>query len=163
MKNNEEGIKITSLGDKKRMFIKEECDTCLNRDAGADQCKICTDGRCNYIPKQDFKCADCIYSMPDRFEQAYKCSIGGFPVGCTFFKEKEPVAYEPASTPLNGYIEPIKYIQDIFMPKEFIGFCLGNVLNNASKWMKNNDIKELKSAKVYLDLAIESAEKLSNP
>ena len=156
-------IEITNPGDKKRLFIKEECDTCLNRDAGADQCKIYTDGKCNYMPEQEFRCADCIYSMPDMLNNAYTCSVGNLPVGCTMFKEKEPFAYESVGTQSNGYIEPIKYIRDIFKPKEFIGFCLGNVLNNASNWMRNNDIKELKSAKAYLDLAIESAEKLSNP
>lgn len=74
-------------------------------------------------------------------------------------------AKEHASDPVNspshyvGQIECIDYLRDKLTMEEFTGFCMGNVLKYSSRWRKKDGLQDLKKAKVYLEWAIETAEK----
>ena len=56
-------------------------------------------------------------------------------------------------------IEVIEYIRDTLPPQGFTDYCLGNVLKYVSRWRKKGGVEDLKKAKVYLEWAIESADK----
>ncbi len=56
-----------------------------------------------------------------------------------------------------GNIEVIDYIRDKLNPKEFTGYCEGNVLKYISRWRNKGGIEDLKKARVYLEWMIESA------
>lgn len=58
-----------------------------------------------------------------------------------------------------GRIECIDYLRDKLTKEEFTGFCMGNVLKYSSRWRKKDGLQDLKKAKVYLEWAIETAEK----
>lgn len=76
-----------------------------------------------------------------------------------------PEDWEDASDPVNnpshyvGKIECIDYLRDKLTQEEFTGFCMGNVLKYSSRWRKKDGVQDLKKAKVYLEWAIETAEK----
>lgn len=58
----------------------------------------------------------------------------------------------------NGAYEVIDYIRDKLDPKEYTGYCLGNVLKYISRWRLKGGIEDLKKAQVYLTWGIESAQ-----
>lgn len=91
-------------------------------------------------------------------ETHYRCE-------CNFYEKKDVQQHDPVNAPSHyvGKIECIDYLRDKLTPEEFIGFCMGNVLKYSSRWRKKDGVQDLKKAKVYLDWAIESAEKLTNP
>lgn len=68
---------------------------------------------------------------------------------------------DPVNSPSHyvGKIECIDYLRDKLTPEEFTGFCMGNVLKYSSRWRKKDGVQDLKKAKVYLEWAIEAAEK----
>ena len=78
---------------------------------------------------------------------------------CVFFDGSKQ--NDPVNSPSHyvGKIECIDYLRDKLTQEEFTGFCMGNVLKYSSRWRKKDGIQDLKKAKVYLDWAIESAEK----
>lgn len=69
--------------------------------------------------------------------------------------------YDPVNHP-NHYadksIEVIDYIRDTLEPKEYTGYCCGNVLKYVSRWRKKGGVEDLQKAAVYLDWAIRAAE-----
>lgn len=68
---------------------------------------------------------------------------------------------DPVNSPSHyvGKIECIDYLRDKLTQEEFTGFCMGNVLKYSSRWRKKDGLQDLKKAKVYLEWAIEVAEK----
>ena len=58
-----------------------------------------------------------------------------------------------------GTIEVINYIRDKLTARDFTAYCQGNVMKYISRWREKGGVEDLKKAKVYLDWAIESAEK----
>lgn len=58
-----------------------------------------------------------------------------------------------------GNIETIDYIRDKLEPSGFTDYCIGNVMKYISRWRKKDGKQDLKKAQVYLQWAIESAEK----
>lgn len=58
-----------------------------------------------------------------------------------------------------GNIECIDYIRDKLTPAGFTDYCVGNVMKYISRWRKKDGVQDLKKAKVYLEWAIENAEK----
>lgn len=78
-----------------------------------------------------------------------------FPLNDAFEKN------DPVNNPSHyvGKIECIDYLRDKLTQEEFTGFCMGNVLKYSSRWRKKDGVQDLKKAKVYLEWAIETAEK----
>lgn len=60
-------------------------------------------------------------------------------------------------------IEVIEYIEDTLLPMEFTGYCMGNVIKYVSRWRLKGGVEDLKKAAVYLDWAVQAAEKETNP
>ncbi len=58
-----------------------------------------------------------------------------------------------------GGIECIKAIEASMTPKQFQGYCKGNVMKYIWRSENKNGIEDLKKAQVYLGWMIESAEK----
>ena len=56
-------------------------------------------------------------------------------------------------------IEVIDYIRDTLTPEGFVDYCLGNVIKYVSRWRKKGGAQDLHKADVYLNWAIEAAEK----
>lgn len=56
-------------------------------------------------------------------------------------------------------IEVIDYILDTLTPVGCTDYCLGNVMKYISRWRYKNGIEDLQKAEVYLQWAIESANK----
>ena len=84
---------------------------------------------------------------------------------CMLFEDNDDKQHDAVNAPSHyvGKIELIDYLRDKLTPEEFTGFCMGNVLKYSSRWRKKDGIQDLKKARVYLNWAIESAEKLTNP
>lgn len=60
-----------------------------------------------------------------------------------------------------GGIECIKAIEASMTPKQFQGYCKGNVMKYIWRSENKNGIEDLKKAQVYIGWMIESAEKES--
>ena len=58
-----------------------------------------------------------------------------------------------------GEIEVINYIRDKLGCEEFTGYCIGNVMKYISRWRHKDGRQDLEKAKVYLQWAIESAQR----
>lgn len=56
-------------------------------------------------------------------------------------------------------IEVIDYIRDTLTTDGFVDYCLGNVLKYVSRWRKKGGVEDLEKANVYLNWAIEQANK----
>lgn len=123
-------------------------------------------------PEKKFLCPECIYNVQTPLREGVQgvhwCSVGMIPSVCTKFKRRTPINEDKQHDAVNapshyvGKIECIDYLRDKLTPEEFIGFCMGNVLKYSSRWRKKDGIQDLKKARVYLDWAIESAEKLND-
>jgi radical SAM protein with 4Fe4S-binding SPASM domain len=55
-------------------------------------------------------------------------------------------------------IEPIEYMRAVLEPREFEGYCRGNIIKYISRYPKKGGIEDLKKAKVYLDWLIKHIE-----
>lgn len=55
-----------------------------------------------------------------------------------------------------GNIEVIDYIKDKLTPKQFVGYCLGNVLKYVSRYQHKGGKEDLQKAQIYLSWAIEN-------
>lgn len=60
-----------------------------------------------------------------------------------------------------GGIEVIDYIRAKLSPEEFLGYCKGNVLKYVSREAMKGGAEDLKKARVYLDWAIETYDKIN--
>lgn len=70
------------------------------------------------------------------------------------------IKHDPVEHPSHyttGEIEVIDYIRDKLSPKEFTGYCIGNVLKYVSRWRHKGGVEDLEKAHVYLAWAIDSA------
>lgn len=78
-----------------------------------------------------------------------------------YFDSSIDTPSDPVNSPSHyvGKIECIDYLRDKLTKEEFTGFCMGNVLKYSSRWRKKDGVQDLKKAKVYLEWAIETAEK----
>lgn len=56
-------------------------------------------------------------------------------------------------------IEVIDYIRDTLTPDGFVDYCIGNVIKYVSRWRKKGGPEDLRKAGVYLNWAVEAAEK----
>lgn len=72
---------------------------------------------------------------------------------------KKPDPVNHPSHYADKLIEVIDYIKDTLTREEMTGYCVGNVLKYISRWRKKGGVEDLKKAKVYLDWAIEAAER----
>jgi len=97
--------------------------------------------------------------FPDGEPAYWRCSICGNQI--PYHPEDSEDASDPVNSPSHyvGKIECIDYLRDKLTPEEFTGFCMGNVLKYSSRWRKKDGLQDLKKAKVYLEWAIEAAEK----
>ena len=137
---------MTSTRPKFVPMYKEEnvmvktCITCAHRE----------------LPGSKEPCASCKRGngdVEDRFEPATEKK-----------EEEEKMRKDQAEDKVNhpthyntGEIEVIKYIQDKLGCEEFTGFCIGNVVKYVSRWRHKDGKQDLEKAKVYLQWAIESA------
>ena len=76
-------LEITSLDDTGRKFIPDLCDTCENRNEGADKCKINKNGTCNYESQSlagEPRCHKCAFGVQKDAnldgKRTYDCSVG---------------------------------------------------------------------------------------
>lgn len=63
----------------------------------------------------------------------------------------------------NGGIECIDAIRASMSTEEFCGYCKGNVLKYAWRYVDKNGVEDLEKAKVYLNWLIEAREKEAHP
>ena len=120
------------------------------------------------------KCSECVHGekivpVDDNpgLREYVRCTKGNnafeipadMKIVCDFFDDGKQ--NDPVNSPSHyvGKIECIDYLRDKLTQEEFTGFCMGNVLKYSSRWRKKDGIQDLRKAKVYLDWAIESAEK----
>lgn len=61
-----------------------------------------------------------------------------------------------------GKIETIDYIKDKLSSRQFVGYCIGNVIKYVSRYRYKGGTEDLHKAQVYLGWAIEMMEEIEN-
>lgn len=159
------------------MYKKEEngmiasCLTCAHKElpCSDEPCASCKRGKGyedKFEPETEKKeeekmhyssCLDCVRSGEQHISELCKDCFGT--LQHPHFEPKVQ-AEDKVNHPnhyTTGEIEVIKYIRDKLGCEEFTGYCIGNVMKYISRWRHKDGKQDLEKAKVYLQWAIESA------
>ena len=103
-------------------------------------------------------CSECVYDDRSVLEEPCVSCVRGRGYADNY--EAKETMDDKVNHPnhyTTGEIEVIKYIQDKLGCEEFTGYCIGNVMKYISRWRHKDGKQDLEKAKVYLQWAIESA------